>query len=62
MSYTKLASVSITARITEPQRKMLQAIMDEEDHTLSFILRDMLERERNRRRKAAESMVPPRRP
>ena len=61
MSYKQEKVESITVRITYDQRKMLAEMVVEQKETLSGVVRGVLEQERKRRKKAAESIVPPRR-
>ena len=71
MSYKQEKPISITVRITRDQRKMLDEMTQEWGATdggnvrlklnLSDVVRGILEQERKRRKKAAESIVPPRR-
>ncbi len=61
MSYNQVKVESITVRITLAQRKMLTEMTVEQRESLSDVVRGVLEQERKRRKKAADSMVPPRR-
>ena len=61
MSYRQEKVESITVRITRKQRKMLNEMMQEWGGSLSDVVRDILEREQKRRKRAADSMVPTRR-
>ncbi len=67
MSYTKPVPIMITVRITTRQAKMLDEMTQKWGESLSDVVRDILERERKRRKKAAKPrvvdwlMVPPRR-
>ena len=61
MSYNQEKVESITVRITTAQRKMLAEMIVEQRGSLSDVVRGVLEQERKRRKKAVDSMVPPRR-
>ena len=72
MSYKQEKVESITVRITYDQRKMLAEMVVEQRESLSGVVRDILERERKRRKRGelvvagvvvteTELLVPPRR-
>ncbi len=61
MSYKQEKVESITVRITRGQRKMLDEMTREWGGSLSDVVRGILKGEQMRRKKAAESMAPPRR-
>ncbi len=61
MSYKQEKVESITVRITRGQRDMLDEMTKDYNAYLSDVVRGIFEQERKRRKKAAESMVPPRR-
>ena len=62
MSYNQEKVHSVTVRITVSQLRMLNEIAQEVEFSLSDVIRELIDRELMRRKKATDSMVPTRRP